>query len=215
MKIVIGCRHGQALKNLKHVYGGKGSLLTEAGTRQVEEFAKKLNQLKNVFDLPIYLYVSTDRIHLVESANIIKDELGLREILFDEGYSPINLGVFGGISRDEQGRLYPQASQAHKEWEEGRIDISQFECLVDGMQTASSYMRNFSQFLSNLPDGTISILLGTRSDLICLKNIVNHQSADEFMGYKFYDIDFTENITAIIKNNEIIACDFETLINKD
>lgn len=213
MKIVIGCRHGQALKNLKNVYGGEGSLLTETGTKQVEEFAKKLNQLKTVFDLPINLYVSTDRIHLIESANIIKNELGLREFLFDEDYSPINLGAFNGISRNDQKILYPQASEAHKQWEKGIIDVGEFECLVEGMQTASSYMKNFSKFLSNLPDDTISILLGTRSDLICFKNIVNHQSADEFMGYKFYDIDFMENITATIMNDEITKCDLDTLLN--
>lgn len=208
MKIIIGCRHGEAYKNLKDVFGGRGSALTDTGISQVQKLAERIRAVQKVFQLPISLYVSCDREHITESAEILKDLLNLDTIEKDSLFCPIRLGVFDGMSRQKQLELYPNACVAHEKWERGLIDITESECLVEGMQTASSYVKQTKQFLKKLDENHIHVLLGTRSDMSCLQNILNKQSPDEYMQYKYYNFGYTQTVIAKIENNKINIIDF-------
>ena len=204
MKIVLGCRHGEALKNLKNVYGGDGSALTEVGVNQVKVIAENIKMMQQKLGLPVKLYISCNRIHIVESAKIMQNILNIKTINQDSDFKPIRLGVFDGMSRQKQEELYPNACEAHKKWEQGLIDIKESECLVEGMQPASDYVKQMIRFLNKLEDGHIHILVGTRSDMSCLENIFNNQSPDRYMEYKYYDFKYTQMTMAKIENDKII-----------
>lgn len=202
MKIILACRHGEAFKNLKGIYGGRGSYLTQTGVSQVKIFAEKLNKLQKEKHMPIDIYISCLRTHVVESAKIIAQHLGLDgKILTDPNFKPIRLGVFDGMSRENQLRLYPDACKAHELWEKGLLDIKDSEKLVDGMQPAKEYYEQVKKFLTNLEENKIHVLIGTRSDLSCMKNISLGQDPSNHMAYKNYSFDYMECLELKIDKN--------------
>ena len=204
MKYIFGCRHGEANKNLIGVYGGKGSSLTENGVTQITNLAKKIIPLVNKINLPINIYISGDRVQIKESAEILKDIFNISEISKSEFYKPIRLGVFDGMNREKQLTLYPDACKAHEQWEKGLIDVTESEKLVDGMQTAKDYYNQISTFLKSIPDNTINILIGTRSDLSCLENVIRGQSPEKYKAYKYYPFNYAQMTIAKIDANDNI-----------
>lgn len=184
MKIILVCRHGEAFKNLKGVYGGQGSGLTEEGRRQITQLCKNIQNLTQPF--PISIYRSCDRVHVSESAEIIRNLLGVEEVRKSDLFKPIRLGIFDGMDRQRQMQLYPKACEAHQKWEKGEIDITESECLVEGMQPALEYYEQTKRFLLSLPDDGFHILVGTRSDLSCVQNVINGQSPAIYKSYKCY-----------------------------
>lgn len=192
MKIIIGCRHGEAFKNLKNMYGGKGSGLTENGIKQALNAAKLFKALQEKLSCNINVYKSCSRDQVTETAEIIKRALEVEEVRQHKLYCPIRLGVFDGMSREKQLELYPDACKAHELWEKGIIDITQSEVLVEGLQPALNYFQQIERFIEDLEDNEIHILVGTRSDLSCLKNVTLGQSPAEFMKYRYYKIGYAE-----------------------
>lgn len=173
-------------------------------------------------NLTVNLYKSCDRVHIEETAEIIKKQLKIPAILTNEKFKPIRLGVFDGMSRQKQMELYPEACIAHEKWEKGLIDIKVYEYLIDGMQPAQDYYDQVKGFIHELPDHSINILVGTRSDLSCLKNVFNQQTPEDYMAYKYYNFDYTQTLSAVSDNISIKETDlnfnskksFDTSIEK-
>ena len=201
MKLIIACRHGEAFKNLKNIYGGGGSGLTENGQKQASELAKKLKYLVDTFGCKPTIYRSCDRVQIIETAEVIKNALNVAEVQKHEKFRPIELGVFNGMSREKQLQLYPDACEAHAKWEKGLIDITESEKLVEGMQPAAEYFDQVSDFIKSLPKDQIHILVGTRSDLSCLKNVIKGQSPRDYMQYKYYNSDYCEMVIGLVQDN--------------
>lgn len=204
MKYIIGCRHGEANKNLKGIYGGNGSSLTENGISQIQNFAKEIAPFIKEINLPINIYASGDRVQIVESSEILKQIFGLDVVNKSTLYRPIRLGVFDGMSREKQLSLYPDACKAHEKWEQGLIDVSESEKLVEGMQTAKDYFNQISTFLHYISDNTINILVGTRSDLSCLENIIRGQNPEKYKAYKYYPFNYAQSTIAKMDKNDKI-----------
>lgn len=202
MKVVIACRHGQAYKNLKNIYGGKGSGLTEEGITQVEGLSEELLELVKYLQFPVHIYRSCDRIHVKESSEILRKKLGLEEVETDPQFKPIRLGVFDGMSREKQLELYPEACEAHQKWEKGLIDITESECLIEGAQPALDYYEQLKGFISTLPEKGIYILLGTRSDAACLYNLFQDKSPANYMQYQYYNFGYAEAKVLLERGNE-------------
>ena len=94
MKYLITCRHGESYKNLQDISGGLGAGLTENGVKQVEASAEQIAQMiEKCPNLNVVMYRSSDRVQLVETAQIISDRIGV-ECQKHEKYVPIRLGVF-------------------------------------------------------------------------------------------------------------------------
>lgn len=213
MKLIIACRHGEAYKNLKNIYGGGGSGLTENGQKQATELSEKLKILVDTFACKPTIYKSCKRVQINETADIIKNVLGVDEVQMNEKFCPIRLGVFDGMSRDKQLELYPDACEAHSKWEKGLIDISESEKLVEGMQPAAEYYDQVSGFIQSLPKDQIHILVGTRSDLSCLKNVIKGQSPRDYMQYKYYNSDYCEMVIGLVQDNgKIKPLSYEELL---
>ena len=201
MKVVIACRHGEAYKNLKNIYGGLGSGLTENGKKQVGNVADDILKVVNFLHLPVHIYRSCNRVHVEESSQILGKKLGVDEIEMNSEFKPIRLGVFDGMSREKQLQLYPEACEAHQKWEKGLIDITESERLVEGAQPALEYYNQVKGFIDGLPDGGIYILLGTRSDAACIYNIFKDQTPAEYMRYKYYNFDYAET-KILVEHNQ-------------
>ena len=94
MKYLITCRHGESYKNLQDISGGLGAGLTENGVKQVEASAEQIAQMiEKCPNLNVVMYRSSDRVQLVETAQIIYDRICV-EFKKHEKYVPIRLGVF-------------------------------------------------------------------------------------------------------------------------
>ena len=214
MKIIIACRHGEAYKNRRNIYGGKGDGLTPEGVVQIEELCKQLQAVVAKNPLPSSLYKSCERVQINESANLIAQNLNIAQVQTDPQFRPIRLGVFDGMSREKQLELYPSACEAHEKWEQGLIDITESESLVEGMQPALEYYNQVRGFLSNLPDNTINILMGTRSDLSCLENVFNNQSPAVPMQYRYNKFNYAEATACVMLGDKIIKCTLDDIIHQ-
>ena len=208
MKIVIGCRHGEAYKNLKNLYGGNGSGLTDTGRSQVLFVSNELKTLLS--GKPIHIFRSCERGQVTETAEIMSSVLEAPTVYSHPLFSPIKLGVFDSLSREDQLRLYPEACKAHEAWEKGEIDISESEKLVDGMQPALDYYDQIKRFIDILPDNQTYILVGTRSDISCLKNVMLNQRPDKNMSYKYYKLNYAEAVVGLFdkeKGTKLVEID--------
>ena len=83
MKIIIACRHGEAYKNRRNIYGGKGDGLTPEGVVQIEELCKQLQAVVAKNPLPSSLYKSCERVQINESANLIAQNLNIAQVQTD------------------------------------------------------------------------------------------------------------------------------------
>ena len=189
MKKLIVIRHGEAYKNLKNIDGGKGTTLTEQGKTQVLKKCELLISNSVVDDNSI-MYVSTDRIQILETASIIQKELSISKVCKSKLYSPIDLGVLDGMPKDRQKQLYPEAIEKLEQWNEGLCDINEFK--VEGLQDAEEYYLQLKEFIENLEDNRSYVLVGTRSDISALKNVVLGNNPKEKMKYKYYPTDYAE-----------------------
>ncbi len=197
MKIIVGCRHGEAYKNLKDIYGGEGSGLTPKGKEQILEAVQQIKQLQEKHGLPVRIYLSCQRGQIVESGEIIRQQLNIDEVRLHEKYKPIRLGLFNGMSRQEQKEKFPDALVMHSKWEQGEIDITQSEKLVPGMQKALDYYNQTKQFISELEDNCIHVLVGTRSDLSCVLNVFKSNTPQVYMAYKYFPLDYAQLIMQV------------------
>jgi len=190
MKYIITIRHGESFKNLKNIDGGKGEKLTDKGRAQIEKSASIIRQImeKNP-NLAVSVYRSCDREQITETADIISGVTGTTHKR-DDRFAPIRLGIFNGMSSARQQELYPVAAREMAEWCNGERDI--LDVHVEGMQDPRNHVDNIISFINDLPDNSITILIGTRSDISAVKNIEqgNHPSIKD--SYRFYPTEFAE-----------------------
>lgn len=216
MKLIIACRHGESYKNLKDISGGNGLVLTENGKSQVEKLVSDLKMIQDEFNCPVSIFRSCDRVQIVQTAEMIKDYLKLDEVKTDKKFCPIRLGVFDGLSKKEREEKYPDACKVHEMWKNGIVDISESEKLIPGTQRAIDYYDQVKSFIQNLPENQIYILVGTRSDLSCLKNIMKNQRPDKLFQYKCYSSAYCEKVMAITdENGKFQSLDFKKIFEKN
>ena len=190
MKYIVTCRHGESLKNLQDISGGKGAGLTERGISQVKSSAIELEKMiKKSPELQVVMYRSSDRVQLVETAEIITDAIGV-SCQKDSKYVPIRLGVFDGMSGKKQRELYPVWAQEMQEWNDGTRDI--MDVHVEGMQNPGEHVNGIIEFINELPDNTLAIIVGTRSDISALKNIAKGNHPWKKDTYRFISTDYAE-----------------------
>jgi len=190
MKFIITIRHGEAYKNLKDISGGLGSGLTPRGVEQVQESAQRVAAIiaKNP-QLKTTIYRSCDRVQLMETTEILTDRLGI-PCQIDERFAPIKLGVFNGMSGKKQRELYPVAAQEMQEWNDGVRDI--MDVHVEGMQNPGEHVNKIIDFLNDQEDNSVTIMVGTRSDLSAVKNITRGNHPWKKDTYRFIPTDFAE-----------------------
>lgn len=190
---VIILRHAESMKNREDIYGGKGKILTEEGKKNIEILNQKLQQKFDLKSIPkITIYSSCERVHVVDTCQKIADFFKISNIEFDKRYSPIRLGIFDNLSKQEQLLIFPEAVRALENWNNGIGDINEFQ--VEGLESATSHYNRLNNFLNSLENNQFYILIGTRSDISALKNIVFGNSPEIYMQYKYYETDFLSGL---------------------
>lgn len=204
MKRIIAIRHAESKKNIEGIYGGSGKKITENG---LEQIAKKNQILQEKYDLlnenSVKIYSSCNRLHVIETGKKIADFFKVDDVLLDERYSPIRLGVFDGLSKEEQRLKFPDAVKALENWNCGIGDINDF--IVEGLESSKEHYLRIKAFLESLENETVYILIGTRSDISAIKNIVLGNDPDVYMQYKYYETDYLGGIYFEIDDNNVIC----------
>lgn len=204
MKRIIALRHAESIKNLYGIYGGSGKKLTQEGIESIKLLNQKLQEeydIKNQFDVKIF--TSCNRVHVIDTCKQIAEFIGITKIDMDELYSPINLGKFDGLSKEEQREKYPEAVIALEKWNLGLGDINDF--VVEGLESASSHSNRIKAFLNKLDDNRIYILIGTRSDISALKNVAFGNNPEVYMEYKYYETEYLSGVYFEMYDNETIC----------
>lgn len=190
MTYIITMRHGESFKNIKKIDGGKGEFLTPLGIEQVKASALKVKSIVEALNVKkVRLFKSCSRVQVSETADILSSVLGAR-VEMDPKYVPIRLGVFNGMSREKQLQLYPTSVKEMDEWSAGKRDI--MDVHVDGMQDTAEYVDTIIDFLKKFGNNELVILIGTRSDLSAVKNIVKGSHPKIKNTYWFCPTDFAE-----------------------
>ena len=189
-KVIITIRHGKSLKNIQEVNGGDGADILNEGVNQVLNTARTiLKMLKSCGQkVKISIYKSCERKQVHQTAYILSKILGVKEIKTHKGYAPIRLGALDGLTDEEQRKYYPIQQKAIELWCKGKGDIRASEFGVPGLQTAKDYTEQLKWFLDDIEnhdEAEIIILVGTRSDMSALQNVLTGNDPD--MGeYKYY-----------------------------
>lgn len=204
MKRIIALRHAESIKNLDGIYGGGGKKLTQEGIENIKLLNRKLQEeydIKN--QLNVKIYTSCNRVHVIDTCRQIAEFIGIIKIDMNELYSPINLGKFDGLSKEEQREKYPEAVIALEKWNLGVGDINDF--VVEELESASSHSKRIKAFLNKLDDNGIYILVGTRSDISALKNVVFGNNPEVYMEYKYYETEYLCGVYFEMYDNETIC----------
>lgn len=209
MRRVIALRHAESIKNLEDIYGGNGKELTKKGWLQIETLNEELQEKYDLINEKLLkIYSSCNRVHVVATCQKIADYFGIKEILFDERYSPIKLGAFNGLSKEEQKQLYPEAVEALRKWNLGIGDINDF--VVDDLEPASNHSQRITSFFNSLEDNAMYILVGTRSDISAIKNVILGNDPNVYMQYKYYETDYVGGVYFEIDDKNQV-CNIEYL----
>ena len=189
-KIIITVRHGKSLKNLKSINGGKGADILNEGVHQVLDIARTIHKMLEELERPVKLsiYKSCERAQVHQTAYILSKILGINEIKTHKDYAPIRLGAFDGMTDEEQKKYYPEQQKAIELWVKGEGDIRASEYGVPGLQTSKDYTQQIHRFLSDIEkndDAEVVILVGTRSDMSGLQNVLTGHNPDNG-DYKYY-----------------------------
>lgn len=212
-KVIIICRHGESYKNLKDIYGGKGESLTPQGIEQINKTGEDILKIAEYLKMPVNVYMSTDRVQVKQSAQIIAQKLNTI-LKTDDGFQPIKLGAFNGMSSEQQRKEYPDAHNLHVKWQKGLIDITESERKIEGAQSALEYYNQIEEFIEKLDNEELTVLVGTRSDAICLSNVFRGQTPEKYMSYKFYSFDYGQTEIMVERGNKKKIYSMNDIIEK-
>lgn len=189
-KVFITIRHGKSVKNIKNVNGGKGADILNEGFHQIMSTAKTILKMleSDTQKIKISIYKSCERAQVHQTAYLLSKFFGVGEVKSHKDYAPIQLGALDGLTDEEQKRYYPQQQKAIELWCKGEGDIRASEFGVPGMQTAKDYVEQLKRFLADIEecdDAELIILVGTRSDMSALQNVLTRHDPDKG-EYKYY-----------------------------
>lgn len=188
-------RHAESEKNVEDRHGGVGRPLTKKGYRQLDLLVTYLKRLR-IHSSTIY-YAPITQAEL--SAEYLASQIGV-SCQSDERIRPLNLGVLGGLSRSEAVELYPESAQRLEDWRSGSLDIKDLD--IPNAESFDSFWKRGEAFIENLIpqvegcNGLDFVIIGTRSTLILLTNILLKNSILFGKGYAVYNFD-TCSVTMI------------------
>lgn len=192
---ILLLRHGESYKNIKSIHGGVGEKLTQKGREQVLNAAKRikeLNQLQN--EVKIFSIAS---IHTVETSRILANCLGTDfEILAD--LTPLNMGVFNGLSDAEMQQLYPMEYESLLLWRRREIDISQLS--IPEMEDVQGFWQRGICAMRHIESG-LNIFVLTNSLYILITNILLGRGIMEEHKYRHIAIENCDMIIFLKKDD--------------
>ena len=99
---IVLIRHGETEANRLNVFRGRLDVrLNENGRRQAEEIGEALKgrNISKIYSSPLT--------RAVETGEAVSKKLGL-ELIIDEGFNNINLGLWQGVPKEKVQEIYPE-----------------------------------------------------------------------------------------------------------
>ncbi len=186
MKRVYLARHAESQKNVIDMHGGHGGILTCKGRAEALEIANQILRREGSVDVIAYVPV----VQCQETAVIVAEKLGLKPLRLSM-LSPLNLGIFDGLTSDEMKSLDPAAYERLEDWRMGKIELIDLN-IPEGEDVGNFWERGLLGVNTLLDLGNKCIFLGTRSTCILLHNIFSGCTIFPGGGYRAVDFSNAE-----------------------
>lgn len=186
--IYIFVRHAESKKNLRDITGGKGEELTDVGRKQARYVAIKL---KDSLDPEPVKIVSSNIIQAQQTAEIIADTLKVDYSISSE-LIPAGMGVINGLSKKQLEEEYPEYALQMKRWRSREIEA--IELNIPHMESPIDFWNRISAYLQKLSNGSVNVIVCTRSIMVLAYNLAHLNSPKPGGGYKHMDIDNCDTI---------------------
>ncbi len=179
MGSIVLLRHAKALKNIEDRHGGSGTSLTKEGECQAIEVVKQLSchnlRPNKIFSSPVP--------QAVETAAIIASKLKI-SVIEHSMLRPLNLGVLAGLSRNEAMAQFQDAANLMEDWRKGNIELH--DLILPGAEDYRAFYKRGCDFLNLkiITEEGDSLVVGTRSILICLISILLGRTIESGGGYR-------------------------------
>lgn len=191
----IFVRHAESEKNIRDVTGGKGEKLTKEGMEQAVALGSFLYEQLKDKELDI---ISSDTMQTKQTAKIIADMFkGNYQVT--EKLEPAGMGVISGLTKREMEEKYPDLYEQMTLWREQKIEAIQLE--IPKMEIPTVFWNRIVDFLREINDGKIKILVCTRSIMVLVYNLVKGNRPVLGHGYKHVKIENCETIAFSVDAN--------------
>lgn len=173
-------RHGYSTKNEEDRHGGDG-LLTPRGRKEIERAYFRIEAFYRPLNHLIMRIYSSSSPQVLSSAKILSRRFHVN-ISVDPRIEPLDLGVLSGLSIEEAKARYPGSASRLQEWRDGKREITQL--YIPRSENLKEFWQRGVDFIHDLGNlGGLSIVMGTRSILTLLINIMLGHSINRGDGY--------------------------------
>lgn len=191
----IFVRHAESEKNIRDVTGGKGEKLTKEGMEQAVTLSSFLYEQLKDKELDI---ISSDTMQTKQTAKIIADMFkGNYQVT--EKLEPAGMGVISGLTKREMEENYPDLYEQMTLWREQKIEAIQLE--IPEMEIPTDFWDRIVNFLREINDGKMKILVCTRSIMVLIYNLVKGNRPILGHGYKHVKIENCDTIAFSVDAN--------------
>jgi broad specificity phosphatase PhoE len=178
-------RHAQARKNVEERQGGQGTELTPRGVDQARLIGAYLNECETRFGHKLTVY-SHSVPHVQQTATSISSVRGWPSEL-DEDLRGIHLGLLDGLTTEEARRVDPAAIERLEAWRTGTLRVDEVD--LPDAESLQRFRCRVASALCRIVDnyeGTCAVIVGTRSTLIMLFNLLKLGNALDYSSYHPY-----------------------------
>ncbi len=191
---VILLRHGESLKNVYDLVGGKGDDLTRVGKQQIKNTACKI---KTFFPKESIVVYSSEKKHVEESAILLCNFLNCPKMSI-AGIKPIYLGVIDGLSNEDIKKKYPEEFELLCKWRNKEIEICDLR--IPKMDSYKCFYKSGLNVLKSLELQKVNIIMCSNSLFILFANIMFGKGIGRGDGYKHLNIPNCGMLTFYSKN---------------
>ncbi len=193
--IYIFVRHAESEKNIRDVTGGKGEKLTKKGMEQATVLSSFLFDKIKGKELDI---ISSDTMQTKQTAKIVADMFH-ENYLVTEKLDPAGMGVISGLTKREMKEKYPDLYEQMALWREQKIEAIQLE--IPEMEIPIVFWDRIVNYLKEINDGKMKILVCTRSIMVLVYNLVKGNKPILGHGYKHIKIENCDTVAFSVDAN--------------
>jgi len=180
-------RHAHSEKNLEDRHGGEGRGVTEKGFLELQGLANFLRKEAEINSITIF---SSPIAQAEISAQYLANQFNT-PFQTDDRLRSLNLGVLGGLSRQEAAELHPEPAQRLESWRKGQLGL--YELNIPGAEDPDKFWSRGYSFLKEQlmvdEHNRDQVIVGTRSILILLMNILLKETSLKGKPYSLFEFD--------------------------
>ena len=195
VSIIILVRHAESIKNLRHIHGGDGDLLTNEGIEQLIGIKNRLIKC-GCSDSDNSIIYHSQSIQTRETAIKLSELMGI-DVIKSDLINSAHLGKLEALSDEEANRLQPFEYKLMTDWRKRKIEIMALKPL--GIENPLLYWNKGERFISSLTKKN-SIVVCSTSTMIMLTHLLIGNSPLQGGGYKHIPISNAQMICFNVDN---------------